>query len=84
MLLEERHAGYDAGLAACREGVELQLGADEGRGEFRVGCRAGAGAPDVGGYVVEFLAVLVGDDWARGCSCIGGDLVKERRGERKD
>jgi len=39
--------------------VQLNVRTDEGGGELGVcGC-TGAGAPDLGGYVVEFLAVLV-------------------------
>lgn len=38
--------------------MELEVGGDERGGEFGVcGC-AGAGAPDSGGEVVEFFAVL--------------------------
>lgn len=59
VLLEERHAGDDAGLAARREGVELEVRGDDGRGELGVGRRAGAGAPDLGRDVVKLLTVLV-------------------------
>ena len=58
VLFEERHDGDDARRAAGGEGVELEVGGDEGGGEFGVGGCAGAGAPDLGGDVVEFLAVL--------------------------
>ena len=58
MLLEHGHAGYDTGLAAGGEGVEFEVGGDEGGCEFGVCCCASAGAPDLGGDVVEFLAVL--------------------------
>lgn len=64
VLLEQGHAGDDAGLAAGGEGVQLELGGDEGGGELGVGGGAGAGAPDLGGDVVELFAVLVGDDGA--------------------
>jgi hypothetical protein len=74
VLLEHGHAGHDAGLAAGRERVQLELRADQGGGELGVGGGAGARAPDVGRNVVQLLAVLVGDDRARGCSCVGGDL----------
>ena len=58
VLFEHGHCGDDAGGAAGREGVELEIGGDERGGEFGVcGC-AGAGAPDSGGDVVEFFAVL--------------------------
>lgn len=57
--------------------MQLQLRRDQGRGEFRVGGGAGAGAPDVGGDEMELFAVLVGDDGARGGAGIGCDL--ERR-----
>jgi hypothetical protein len=74
VLFEEGHAGDDAGLAAGGEGVQLELGGDEGRGELGVGRCAGAGAPDVGGDVVQLLAVLVGYDWPGGCAGVGCDL----------
>ena len=45
VLLEHGHDGGDAGLAAGAEGVQLDVGGDEGGGEFRVCCCAGAGAP---------------------------------------
>lgn len=78
MLLEEGHAGDDAGLAAGGERVQLELGGDEGGGELGVGGGAGAGAPDLGGDVVKLFAVLVGDDGARGGSRIGGNLAGRR------
>lgn len=52
VLLEHGHAGDDAGFAACGEGVQFEIGGDEGCGEFGVRSSAGAGAPDLGGYVV--------------------------------
>ena len=58
VLFEHSHAGGYARFAAGGEGVELEVGGDEGGGELGVGCCAGAGAPDLGGDVVEFLAVL--------------------------
>ena len=52
VLLQHRHAGDDTGFAACGKGVELEVGGDNGGGEFGV-CRcAGAGAPYLGGDVV--------------------------------
>jgi len=60
VLLEHGHAGDDAGGAAGGEGVKFEVGGDEGRGEFGVSGRAGAGTPDLGGDVVEFFAVLEG------------------------
>ena len=58
MLLQHCHDGDDAGFTAGGEAVEFEVGGDEGGGEFGVGCGAGAGAPDLGGDVVEFFAVL--------------------------
>ena len=58
VLLEHGHAGDDTGFAAGGEGVQFEVGGDEGGGEFGVGGGAGAGAPDLGGDVVEFFAVL--------------------------
>ena len=39
--------------------MEFEVGSDDGGGEFGVGGCAGAGAPDAGGDVVEFFAVLL-------------------------
>lgn len=64
VLLEHGHDGYHAGLAAGGEGMELELGGDEGGGELGVGGGTGTGAPDVGGDVMELFAVLVGDNGA--------------------
>jgi hypothetical protein len=74
VLLEHGHAGDDAGLAARRERVQLQLRRDERRCEFRVGRRPGARAPDLRRDVMELLAVLVRHDRAAGSSGVGGDL----------
>ena len=74
VLFEHCHACDDAWLTPGREGVQLQLGGDDGGGELGVSCGSGAGAPDLRGDVVKLLAVLVGDDWSAGCSCVGGDL----------
>ena len=62
MLLEECHAGDDAGLAACGEGMQLELRRDESRRELRIGGGTGTGAPDLRGDVVQLFAVFVGDD----------------------
>ena len=58
MLLEHCHACYDAGLAAGGEGVQFEVGGDDGGGELCVCGSSGAGTPDVRGDVVELLAVL--------------------------
>ena len=74
VLLQHRHACHDARLATCGEGVQFEVGGDERGGEFRVGGGAGAGAPDLRGDVVKFLAVLVVERrW------LVGVLWKERR-----
>lgn len=62
VLLEHGHACDDARFAPGGEGVQLELGADQGGRELGVGGCAGAGAPDVGRDVMELLAVLVGYD----------------------
>ncbi len=59
VLFEQCHYGDYARFAARGEGVQFEVGGDEGGGEFGVGGCAGAGAPDLGGDVVEFFAVLV-------------------------
>ena len=74
VLLQEGHAGDDAGLPAGGQGVQLELGGDEGGGELGIGGGSGTGAPDLRGDVVQLLAVLVGDDGAARGSRIGGDL----------
>jgi hypothetical protein len=74
VLLEEGHAGDDTGLTAGREGVQLELGGDEGGGELGVGGGTGSGTPDLRGDVVKLLAVLVGDDGAGGGSGISSNL----------
>ena len=61
MLLEHGHAGNDAGFAAGGKGVQFEIRGDEGGSEFGVSGCAGAGAPDFGGNIVEFFAVLDGD-----------------------
>lgn len=58
VLLQHRHHGDDAGFPARREGVEFEVGGDEGGGEFGVGGGACSGTPYLGGDVVEFFAVL--------------------------
>ena len=58
VLLQHGHAGNDAGLAAGGEGVQFEVRGDDGGGELGVGGGTGTRAPDVRGYVVEFLAVL--------------------------
>ena len=58
VLFQHRHDGDDARFAAGGEGVQFKVGADQGGGELSICGRAGAGAPDVGGDVVEFFAVL--------------------------
>ena len=58
VLFQHCHDGDDAGFAAGGEGVEFEVGGDEGGGEFGIGGGAGARAPDLGGDVVEFFAVL--------------------------
>lgn len=62
MLFEHSHACYDTRLASGREGMEFEVGGDDGGGEFRVGCCSGAGAPYLGSNVVEFLAILREDE----------------------
>ena len=59
VLFEHRHAGDDAGFAAGAEGVQFEVRGDEGGGEFGIGSGAGAGAPDLGGDVVELFTVLI-------------------------
>lgn len=79
VLLEHRHAGNDAGLAAGGHGVQLELRRDEGGGELGVGGRSSSGTPDLGSDVMELLAVLVGNDGAGRSSCVSGDLRKGRK-----
>jgi hypothetical protein len=46
-LLEHGHGRYDARLTACGEGMEFDIGGDEGSGEFGVGCCTSATTADV-------------------------------------
>lgn len=74
VLLEHGHARDDAWFAACGEGVQLEVGRDDGRGEFCVCSGTGAGTPDLGRNVVQLLAVLcrasVVRDRERVCVCV--------------
>lgn len=63
VLFEHGHASDDARGAACGEGVQFEIGADEGGGEFGVCCCSSAGAPDFRGDVVKFFAVLNLIEW---------------------
>lgn len=74
VLLEQGHARHNAGLAASRQGVQLQVGGDQSGGELGIGSSTGACAPDLRRDVVKLLAVLVGDDGARGGTGVGCDL----------
>lgn len=58
MLLQQRHACYNARLAASRQGVQLQVGGNKGGGKLCVRCGAGACAPNLGSNVVQLFAVL--------------------------
>ena len=58
VLLEHGHAGDDARLAACGEGVQLEVGRDDGRGELGVSGGTSTSAPDLRGNEVQLLAVL--------------------------
>jgi hypothetical protein len=58
MLLQHGHAGDDAGLAAGGEGVQFEVGGDDGSGKLGVGGGTGTSAPNLRGDVVELLAVL--------------------------
>lgn len=58
VLLQHGHAGDDAGGPPRREGVELDVRADQGGGELCVCSCTCTSAPDLRGDVVEFLAVL--------------------------
>lgn len=82
VLLEHRHTGDHAGLAARRERMELEVGGDDGRGELGVRGGSGARAPDLRRDVMQLLAVFVGDDGAGGCSCVGGNLDLTRASQR--
>ena len=58
VLLKHRHAGHDARLTACGEGVEFEIRGDDGGCEFGVGGCTRSCTPDVGGDVMEFFAIL--------------------------
>jgi hypothetical protein len=58
VLLQHRHARYYPRLAAGGEAVQLEVGGDDGGGKLCVGGGTGSGTPDLGGDVVQLLAVL--------------------------
>lgn len=58
MLLQLGHHCDHARFAFSREGMELDVGRDEGGGEFGVGSGTGSCAPDLGCNVMKLLAVL--------------------------
>ena len=58
VLLQHCHACDDAGFAAGRESVQLDIRRDDGCRELCVGGCTGSRTPDLRGDVVEFLAVL--------------------------
>lgn len=58
VLFEHSHDGDDAWFSAGGEGMQFEVGGDEGGGELGVCCCTGAGAPDLGGDVMKLLAVL--------------------------
>jgi hypothetical protein len=58
VLLQHRHASYHAGLASGGEGMKLEVGGNDGGGELGISGGSGTCAPDLGGYVVELLAIL--------------------------
>jgi hypothetical protein len=64
VLFEHCHDSDDARGAAGGERVEFEVRGDERGGEFSIGGGAGAGAPDGGGDVVEFFAVLKIERWS--------------------
>lgn len=74
VLLQHGHDGHDARFAAGREGVQLEVGGHQGRGELGVGRCAGAGAPDLRCDVVQLLAVLVRKSVWRVLSSRGMDV----------
>ena len=57
--------------------MQFDVGADQRRGEFGIGCCAGASAPDLRGNVVDFLAVLFVVT-----NCISWGVVLGREGLR--
>lgn len=62
VLFEYGYDGYYVGFVVGGEGMEFELGGDEGGGEFGVGGGIGIGVLDVGGDVMEFFVVFVGDN----------------------
>ena len=73
VLFEQCHDSNDSRGAACAETVELEVRGCEGRSELCVCSCAGASTPDLGGDVVQLLAVFVGDDRTGGGAGVGGD-----------
>lgn len=52
VLLQHGHAGDDSRGPARREGVQFDVGANQGGGEFCVSGGSGSRTPDLGGDVV--------------------------------
>lgn len=80
-MFEEGHTGDDAGFATGGEGVQLELGGNEGRGKLGIGGCTGTSTPDLWGNIMKLLAVLVGDDRTARGSRIGSDLRRSVRVE---
>jgi hypothetical protein len=58
MLLEQRHACHNAGLAAGGESMQFEVRGNDGGRELGIRGGSGAGAPNLRGDVVELLTVL--------------------------
>jgi hypothetical protein len=58
MLLEHGHTGDDSGFAAGGKRVQFEFGGDESGRKFGVCGGTGSSTPDLGGDVMELLAVL--------------------------
>lgn len=77
VLLQHGHASGHAGRAAGRQRVQLDVGADQSRGELGVCGRTGSGTPDLRRDVVKLFAVLIGDNRAARSTGICGNLLRD-------
>jgi hypothetical protein len=65
MLLQHGHACHDARFATGGEGVEFEVGGDEGGGEFGIGGSTGTCTPNLRGDEMQLFTIL----WSMVSTC---------------
>jgi hypothetical protein len=58
VLFQHRHTSDYARQPASGKRVQFNVGADESGGKLGIGGRSGAGTPNLGCYIVQFLTIL--------------------------